>query len=654
MSSFRQSTTFRLILAGVIACGTATAQERGAQTAVGSASIAGRVLVEGPARQPARQLRVTLTNVAHTSSDQVTTTDNNGAFTFSNIPEGRFELRAYKAGYLVSSYGAIKPERPGNPIVVKNGAAIANLTMFIARGGVITGVVRDVRGHPAPGVSVRVLRFGYATLNGERSLSAPTGSNPVTSDDRGQYRIYGLPPGSYLVLANATSASGRSRGSGVEAIRPLTSAEVARALQAARSGGASGSVVPSVPPPLAVPVNYVPTFYPGVTDVGAASTVVLGLSEERGGADITVQLVPASTVSGVVKPPPGDIKPTALRVTLVPAAFPTELLSGAGLRAASAQPGPDGAFAFAGLAPGRYTVKASTNQGGRGSTTPSGPALWAATEVVVTGSDVNVTLTLQRGVDITGRAVFEGAQPTADELQALALRLVPVGSGGAALTIDYGGRVDATGRFEFTGITPDLYQFASQWSNPTASSRWILKASVANGRESFDTPLRVEPSESVEWTLTFTDRPAVVTGMFQDRNGRPATDYFIVVFSSDRKFWAPGSRRVGATRPATDGSYSLKGLPAGDYQLGAATDLQPGEWNDPALLEDLFPFSVKLTIREGETTRQDLRIGGLLAISAGEHIGGRSKRAETRRKNAQAAREWNPESLPGPRQLATG
>jgi hypothetical protein len=65
------------------------------------------------------------------------------------------------------------------------------------------------------------------------------------------------------------------------------------------------------------------------------------------------------------------------------------------------------------------------------------------------------------------------------------------------------------------------------------------------------------------------------------------------------------------TRPATDGAFSVKGLPAGEYLLAALADLEAGEWNDPTLLEQLVRGSVKVTLREGETTTRDIRIGGL-------------------------------------------
>ena len=131
-----------------------------APVAAGTASISGTVFVSGETKQPARRVRVTLTNVARTSPGQTTTTDDGGAFAFRGLAAGRFELQAFKNGYLRASYGASRPDRAGTPVVVKDGEAVANLAMTIARGGVITGVVRDLRGRPVPGVNVRVLRLG--------------------------------------------------------------------------------------------------------------------------------------------------------------------------------------------------------------------------------------------------------------------------------------------------------------------------------------------------------------------------------------------------------------------------------------------------------------------------------------------------------------
>ena len=269
------------------------------------------MFVDGAAKQPARRVRVTLTDLSGVTTGQTTTTDDSGAFAFRSLPAGRFELQAFKAGYLKGSYGAARPNRPGTPIVVKNGEAIANLAITIARGGVITGVVRDRRGRPLPGLDVRVLKFGYNAVTGERTLGAPSSGSATTTDDRGEYRAFGLPPGGYLVVFSPPP--GRSGGPGVDDIRVLTSDEVQRALQAARSG--STSVAPSAPPAsLSSPtarVNYAPVFHPGVTDLGSATSVSLGVSEERAGVDITVQLVPTATITGRITSTTGAL-PSAL------------------------------------------------------------------------------------------------------------------------------------------------------------------------------------------------------------------------------------------------------------------------------------------------------------------------------------------------------
>src|SRR5688572_32048333 len=103
------------VLAVAIACGAAVAANAPmaqqpardiARPAVATASISGTVFVAGQTKQPARRVRVTLTNLARTSPGQTATTDDNGAFSFGALPSGRFELHAFKNGYLRGSYGA--------------------------------------------------------------------------------------------------------------------------------------------------------------------------------------------------------------------------------------------------------------------------------------------------------------------------------------------------------------------------------------------------------------------------------------------------------------------------------------------------------------------------------------------------------------------
>jgi hypothetical protein len=597
-----------VFLALATAVGVAAQQRDQPPQTSGTASISGSVVLAGPGREPARRVRVTLTNLARTSPGQTTTTDDTGAFAFAGLPAGRFELQAFKAAYLRSSYGASRPDRAGTPIVLRDGERIASLSMTMVRGAVISGTVRNKEGRAVPGVNVRVLRLGYNAVTGERTLGLPSSGSAAMTDDRGQYRAYGLPPGGYLVLV---PDAGRTGGGNPDEFRVLSSAEVRQAMQQASraptASPATGSTGPTPAPSSPTPVSYAPVFHPGVTHVGAASTVTLVASEERGNIDVVLQLVPTSTISGTITSPAGALPPM-LGVGLVPSGHNTEMLSGAGLRGQSATLRPDGTYEFSGIPPGSYTIKARVGYG-RGTALPNGPALWASADVAVNGNNLNVPLVLQPGVTIHGRVVFEGAQPTAVQMQALSFKLLPLGSGGALLSSG-GGRVDAEGRFTFGGIVPDTYQFLTQWTDAAASGRWTIKNSVANGRDAFESPLRVMPNQAVEWTITYTDLPTAIAGIFQDRGGRAATDYYMLLFPADRNYWTPGSRRIRTTRPDSEGAFSLKGLPPGDYLLAALTDLENGEWNDPALLEQVLPAAARVTLRDGQTTNQDFRIGG--------------------------------------------
>ncbi|HVQ42579.1 MAG TPA: carboxypeptidase-like regulatory domain-containing protein, partial [Vicinamibacterales bacterium] len=407
-------TSLVLLLAALAGVAGASARQQvrdAAPVVAGAGTISGRVFVDGPAgaaRQPARRVRVTLTELARTMPGQTTTTDDAGAFSFTGLPAGRFEIQSFKNAYLRSSYGASRPERPGTPIVLKAGEAVTNVSMTIARGGVISGILRDPRGRPVPGINVRVLRLGYNALTGERTLGAPSSGASTTTDDRGRYRAYGLPPGGYYVAVPGNDA-GRSGGpGGADDLRQVTSEEVRRILQqpSGMAGGTPASARPAPPPPPPVRVNYAPVFHPGVTDIGAATTIALGLGEERTDADVTIQLVPTASIKGTITSSSGGALPAGLSIGLVPAGPFAELLAGAGIRGPSSQLRPDGTYVIGGVAPGRYIVKAQIGRGRLGAA--DAPVQWAAAEVTMAGQDLDVPLVLQPGMQITGRVVFEG------------------------------------------------------------------------------------------------------------------------------------------------------------------------------------------------------------------------------------------------------
>jgi hypothetical protein len=90
--------------------------------------------------------------------------------------------------------------------------------------------------------------------------------------------------------------------------------------------------------------------------------------------------------------------------------------------------------------------------------------------------------------------------------------------------------------------------------------------------------------------------------------GRAAADYFILVFSRDERAWYARSRAIAQTRPASDGQFTIRGLPPGDYYLAAVTDVEPDEWFDTAFLRDLVPGAIRLSLPEGQRVVQNIQI----------------------------------------------
>jgi hypothetical protein len=116
-------------------------------------------------------------------------------------------------------------------------------------------------------------------------------------------------------------------------------------------------------------------------------------------------------------------------------------------------------------------------------------------------------------------------------------------------------------------------------------------------------------SQDVEGILiTFTDRAAEVTGSVVDARGQAAPEYTVVVFAKDNAFWLPQSRRVVLTRPASNGTYRVRGLPPGNYLVALVLDPEPGRTSDPSSLRQLAASAIPLTLAEGDKKRQDVRV----------------------------------------------
>jgi hypothetical protein len=236
--------------------------------------------------------------------------------------------------------------------------------------------------------------------------------------------------------------------------------------------------------------------------------------------------------------------------------------------------------------------------------------MWATADVTVDGRNVsNVVLTLQPGMSFTGRLVFEGATPQPADLTRLRVSLTPVQAPGTPgeLAMGAAGRVDETGRFSIASVVPGRYRLNASG----AGTGWYLGSSVVDSQDSLDFPVEIKPGQNVTGAVvTFVDRQSELTGTIVNEKAQPVPDYTLIVYPADQRYWVPQSRRIQSTRPATDGRYSFRNLPAGDYRLVPVYDPEPGSWFDPAFLQQLETAAVRVSIADGEKKEQHLRVPG--------------------------------------------
>ena len=538
----------------------------------GTASISGRVLAADTGR-PIKRARVIVTGGGRPMS---TTTDDQGRYQIAGLPAATYNITATKSGFVDSAYGQRRSLRPGAPLQIADGQQLANVDMKLPRGGVITGRLGDEDGEPLARAVVSVMRYQY--VRGERQLM-PAGVDQT--DDRGQYRIFGLPPGDYYVTATAGGAIEQVMRTMLETAAPL-------------------------PGQSAENIGYAPTYYPGVITPTDAARLNVATGQEVGSIDFQVQLVPLATVRGIVSG-------ANAMVILVPEGGSVggggrgggrgrggiaELASGflRGNQPLRATTQADGTFAIRNVPPGNYTIVARSDMG-------SGSPKTAVQPLLVMGEEVQVALTPAPGISLSGTITLEataGAVPKGFG----GFRVIPAPIG-SAVTIPRSGRgglPNERGEFAMSDLMPGRYLLRA-----TGPRGWTMKSVYFDGREATDEVVEVKGNNITGLNVIFTDRISAVSGTVRDARGAPAANVSVVVFADDERLWYPQSRHINAVRTNTAGAFGIDGLPPGRYLVAAVEDVEQGEWFDPAFLDQIKGGATRLTLGEGEQKTQDLK-----------------------------------------------
>jgi hypothetical protein len=433
MRSLKRLLCFCLMIATAILISypTATRAQTREVKPKATGSISGHVILNGKAAAGIPVAAYGGEMLARRIAAARTVTDSDGYYSLSQLAPAQYQVTTLALNLTSEtgsgpSYGFVFFSS-SKTIILAAGEMVSDVDIKLVRGGVLTGRIVDANDKPAveERVALQLVDENGNPTRGGAPL--PFNSQMYQTDDRGVYRIYGLPAGRYKV----------SVGSG--------------------SGG--GIVSFSRRP------YYPRTFYPDVSDQAKAAVIELTEGGEAANIDIKVgSPADAYSVFGRVIDSEGGLPVPGARISLI---LNTKDPERSGSFSNGATTNSRGEFRVEGLGPGRYGAYVSSeNDGG---TFYSDPAYFEVIDRDVSGVEIKAI----RGLSLSGFVVTEGdaqkgalAQLANLRVSASIMQTSRTQLGGAGSSV-----VAADGSFQVDGLRPGrisvgVYTFGSSAIRP--------------------------------------------------------------------------------------------------------------------------------------------------------------------------------------------
>jgi protocatechuate 3,4-dioxygenase beta subunit len=519
----------------------------------GTGVIRGRVIAADGER-PIERVRLMLLGTAAAGSMPPTvTSDSDGRYAFTDLPPGRYLVRATRSGYLASSYGQRRPLEAGRPLALAEGEKLDGIDFELSRMGVISGRIVDELGEPMAGVSLAAMRHEY--FEGQRQLIRMSYS--TQTDDTGAYRITGLAPGEYAVMAQASETW----------VDATTRAVLA----------------------------YAQTYFPGTANASEAQRVKLAVGQEARTIDFAMFPSRAATISGTAVDSRGQPAPPGVEVDLT-TVFRSPLGYGYA-PGGTAKVGADGVFTIRHVVPAEYHLLMRLPAAG------GVPAESVQLPLVMTGSDItDLRLATAPPGKLAGRIVADAGVRRPLVRAQLRVVAAPVDRAPTAVLGSPQGAVREDYTFELTDLR------GLQRVTMFVPDGWALKAILVGSRDYVDTPIDFSRGEHfISAVLVLTDKVTRLTGRVLDAKDEAAADATVIAFAAEAEKWGIGSRHVKTTRPDKDGKYEIEGLPPGAYLVVALDEHVDGHQHDPDYLNGLREGAAAVTLGDAEARQFDVR-----------------------------------------------
>jgi hypothetical protein len=474
------------------------------------------VVVKSTTGEGLKRVTVQLTPIGGGQQPYSTLTENSGRFIIRDIAPGRYAIFASGNGYFEEAPLRGRDKTQLSILDLTPGKNVSAIAFRMVPPGAITGTVYDEDGDPVTSAQVHALHVGGSATH--RQIS---GASSGLTNDLGEYRIWGLQPGKYLVAAT---------------YQP-----------------------PQNNPGQQTDEVYLPTFHPSTSDTSQATVVEVQAGAEASGIDVDLTQAHGVTVRGRIVLD-GSVK--SLRnvyVSLMPRAAE-------GSYSPSHYGGPvqndSGDFEIPSVPPGPYNLSAYWNDGKR--------QLYGRVPVDLSNANLDgVTCVLGSPVTLAGRFRVEGSNQF--DFTRLSLWLQPtdntMGAGGA--------QVKADGTF----VVENVYDGNYRVRIGGFPEEYYVKWARAGGSETLESGLTIshsQPPAPLEIVLSL-DGGRVDGSVLQEQH--PVGGALVVLVPNPPH----RDREEMYSMKTTDalGRFSLLGLPPGDFKLFAWETAQGTNYADP-------------------------------------------------------------------------
>jgi hypothetical protein len=569
------------------------------------ASIQG-IVTDSRSNMPIGKVTVELRNPGTAPVVASTITDSDGRFYLNNVKPGLYRVVAMRPGYASAELGQRRPGGPSQNLSLASGQRVADLRLSMIQAGAISGHVFD-NGAPVGIADVLAAKVTY--IEGQPSVDLVLTSR---TNDLGEYHIFWLPPGKYVVVAIVwDTASNAPYFMTPDGSNDNTFQQARRGLRAVFNR-ASGSGA-------AENEAHIPFFYPNTSDPQNASVIDVRPGSDFRNVDIQASAVITrrvkGTLTGAIPPPnPAAIRaglPGGPSVRMIPL---QQVLGTNDAQYPQTQADANGSFEFKNVIAGRYMLLAS-----------AGP-LSGSIPVEVRDRDIDgISVALVPGLAVSGQVIIEGAAP--GTLVPPGLRVILRGEPFIANTPTYGNSVMPNGNFAIPAPPPNA-NATPQAAPPSGLYRVLVTPILTAPPLAGATPAPVPPVLQNAYVKSIRSgeidvlrdglrvdhaiddlkivigiNPGGLSGKVMDDRHQPVASAVVALVPNNNLRYHVIHRWVSTD---AGGVYQFPVVAPGEYLLFAWESIEPGGWQDAGVLREYEPQGKAIHVDEGGKVTLDL------------------------------------------------